>query len=214
MRQTESAMARRARRTREADRRSEAERKLLAEQRKQFAATKANFLRSQGPPVTKVILDDIQLIFLVRRLDLLALARQSAVDIPQPITAMVRRLVMARGQPSDDMVSDEHIEELMGACALIARAAVIVPPAEWLSGEIDEADITVEMCKPLFAEEDPDEDQVVLRVIGQDEADAMSDDDRRDAAGSGFLSPSDLMFMAASIYKAGPGGLGGGFRVS
>lgn len=96
---------------------------------------------------------------LVRRLDLSAMA--AAGVWPSPITTSVRRLMIdgALGGYKDDD------RRFVTTAAAVARAACIVPPPALLAGELTVGEITPDMCRPLFVEADPDEDQFILRVL-------------------------------------------------
>lgn len=190
------------------------QRDMEAERRRRVYATKDNFLRSQGPLVIDLdILDGIQLKFLMRRVDLLALCRSSeSLGWPAPITAVVRRLVANGGIPKEDDLVPEREDDLVGACAAIAKACIICVPEAFANAEIELEDITPAMCKPFFVDEDPDEDQVVLQVLSAEEAAGMSLEEIMMATSAGHLQPTDLMRIAALAYKYGPGGIGGYFR--
>lgn len=183
------------------------------ERRSRWFLQKKNFLDSQGPLVVELELispdrysDTIDQVLLMRRVDLEALARSE--QWPQPITSSVRKFMRNGGRPSDDMLADGEIDNTMAMCAAITRACIIVPPPAFVAAEIDAADITADMCKPLFVEEDPDEDQVILLAPG------AGFEARPSSVDSGYLHPSDLMRIAARAYAMGPGAAGWSFRQS
>ena len=150
---------------------------------------------------------------LVRRLDLSAMA--AAGVWPQPITQAARRMMIdgALGGYRDD---DRKF--LAAACA-IARAACIVPPPAFLSGDIEIGGITADMCKPLFVDAGtvPDDDQFVLVVLdvarGQTPEQAAEETARRmeEAAADPsmmVLQTFDLVAMMHHVLENAPGAHG------
>lgn len=189
---------------------AQSRREVEAARRAKWYMRKETFLDSQGGAVIEFPLmdpnqiDTIDLFLLLQRVDLVKLVRSD--NWPQPLTAAVRRLMMNGGRPTEDMLAEDKIEETMAVCVAITKASVIVPPPAFLSGEIEVSDITEDMCKPLFVDENPDEDQVVLLGPGGDLS------DRSGSLAAGYLHPSDLMRITARAYAAGPGAAGGSFR--
>ena len=97
--------------------------------------------------------------FLVKRPNLLTMI--GAGVLPEPITAMVRQLMLYGPQAVETDHSRAQYEEMILA---LMRATVIVPPAAVEDGSLAVADITPDMCRPLFVApgEVPAEDQYVL----------------------------------------------------
>lgn len=97
--------------------------------------------------------------FLVKRPNLLTML--GAGVLPEPITAMVRQLMLYGPQAVETDHSREQYEEMILA---LMRATVIIPPAEVEDGTLAVEDITADMCRPLFVApgETPADDQFVL----------------------------------------------------
>lgn len=184
--------------------RSKRERRVIKPSRRGDFGTRANLLTGQGPVVVELPrLPMAGLQLLMRRVDLLSLAASGRW--PQPISARVAKIVAegvggqaGRAVQSDDAAAD--LVRLQEAAAAIARASIIVPPDEFLDGEIDAEDITREMCRPLFVTpgEAPDGDQLILvPTIGDGgiEGDVC------------YLHPTDLNQLATLAYLFGAGAL-------
>lgn len=96
---------------------------------------------------------------LMRRPNLLTMV--GAGVLPEPITAMVRQLMLY----GPAAVETDHSRELYDEMILgLMRATIIVPPAGVEGGELAVEDITADQCRPLFVApgEAPDDDQFVL----------------------------------------------------
>ena len=193
-----------------------------ADRRQKAMLTKGAFLRGQGPPVVLTKLPFQKKEVMLRRVDLVMLANSGRW--PEPISAQVARIadnggthtekkkpVMKDGaliMPAEEPKKDFH-EDLAAsieACAAVTMASVVVPPEPWLNGEIDEHEIDPKDLKPYFVEKDPDEDQVVLRIMPEGGSVGGLETD------AGMLHPKDLTWIMSTAYLAGPGGLADMFR--
>lgn len=177
------------------------------------------FLRSQGPKVVEIHLPVWDCPVLMKRVDLLQLARTGRYS--EPITAAVIGIIQHGGLSLTDRAGNvlynaldaEHIMGTLDASAAVAMACIVVPPAEYLSGEIAAGDIDPRTCKPLFVApgEDPDDDQVVLDWITPAEQEAEGYDEAAELA-HGRMHPKDLAHIFAEAHRLGPGALGATFR--
>lgn len=198
------------------------------------------FLRSQGPKVIELQLPVWDIPVLMRRVDLLQLAR--AGRHPQPITSAIVSVIqhggllaLAGGRVVHNALDADHLMATLDASAAIAMASLIAPPPEYLSGEAEETiyvigkgkdeqgnevDLTVKgididprECLPLFVPqgEEPGEGQVVLDWITPAEQGADGYDEAAELA-HGRMHPKDLAFIFGEAYRLGPGSLGAEFR--
>lgn len=132
-------------------------------------------------------------VVLMRRIDLARVI--GAGQWPEPITSAVRRLMVDGG--GDWARDTELIEKNLGAAAALARAAIIVPPPALIAGDITVDDITADMCKPLFVEENPDPDQLILVEPGDP-----------DPPENGVrVHPFDLSWIATRALILAPGAM-------
>lgn len=188
----------------------------IAAARARTTLTRGVFLSSQGPGVIAVGLPMLGTTALMRRVDLLQLAKTD--EWPEPLTAALSSL-LRKTSATVDAVKPDDAEATIRMAGAIAKACIVVPPPEYLSGavkvhpsgavDIDAA--SARRLKPLFVDEDPDEDQVILDVVSPDEADAEHFD-WDGAVAHGRMHYRDLMEIATIAYFYGPGGLGRLFR--
>lgn len=181
--------------------------------RQRSTLTRGSFLQAQGPGVVEVALPMLGHTAMMRRVDVLALVRSGSVS--EPIQARVTELVKNAGV-TDEMVSPAAIDETIEMAAALTRSCIVVPPAAYLEGSIDAAQIShaqARELKPLFVgpDEEPDADQVVLDWITPEEDDDPEVDVDAELA-RGRLHYRDLTHVATCAYLYGPGGLGRVFR--
>ncbi|MCB9177232.1 MAG: hypothetical protein H6648_08735 [Caldilineae bacterium] len=178
--------------------------RLKADQRQRQMLRKGEFLRSQGAPVVLTQLPFNGLTVMIRRVDLVVLA--SSGSWPEPISSRVAQMVRLTPGAEEHYATAELERQSLAACAAVAKACVVVPPEAFMAGEIDEAQIDLRTLKPFFVDEDPDEDQVILRVLEGELLPAG------EAADAGALHHRDLVHIMTTAYLLGPGGLGKFFR--
>ncbi len=192
--------------------------------------TRDVFLKSQGPKVVEIDLPNMGCTALMRRIDLLELARRGGEH--WPLRGAVLKMIQKGGLDSEH-TEGEALAETLDIAAAVALATIVVAPAEYLassSGEHPtEADaraareaalLHVRACelRPFFVAEgeEPSEDQAILRWFVPDEsgepagADAAvlleGDDD------GGYIHWADLIVILRMAHQFGPGALGRRFR--
>lgn len=102
--------------------------------------SRQSLLEAQGPPVVPVLLDVAGEMVLIRRVHLPTLARNGA--IPKPLTAAIRKLTeYGVNGAQDRMEPDTYLE----TCVALARAAVVVPPAEMMDALEQANDVLSEL---------------------------------------------------------------------
>lgn len=123
-------------------------------------ASRARLEKLRGEYVIEAVAGSQQEIYLLRRLDILEMLE--ADHWPRPITAEIRR-VMAVGSVNAASEAGRW-SKYVEACRHLIIAAAIIPPEELVAGDITVAEITRDMCRPLFVDVgDPvDDDQLVL----------------------------------------------------
>lgn len=194
--------------------------------------TRDVFLKSQGPKVVEIDLPNMGTTALMRRVDLLELARRGGEH--WPLRSAVLKMIQ-RGGVDGDMTEGEALAETLDIAAAVALATIVVPPAEYLaacSGENgSEADaraareaallaIRPSSLKPFFVAvgEEPDDDQVVLRWFVPDESGEPADSDTQalmegqDDSDAGWVHWADLIVILRMAHQFGPGALGRRFR--
>lgn len=162
---------------------------------RQAFATAASLRAVQGPQVVAQTLPMSGETVLIRRVDLVRVL--STGVWPEPITARARQMIADMG--GNWAADPEQIEKNMASAAAMVRAAVVVPPKELLDGKLEVEDLTAAMCKPLFVEETPDDDQLFLVAPGDPEPEDMDKCVR--------FQPLDLAWLAHRIMAMAPGGL-------
>lgn len=177
---TESAKARKSRQAKQTEKN---------EQAKPYA-TVQRIREAQGPRVLEAQLPISGDYYLLRRVDLIAYIRRGVW--PQPVTASVRSLMIDGAQ---EWTGDgANIEKNQEAAVAIARAAVVVPPPELVEGKVTVEELDAETLKPMFVDEDPDEDQAILLGPNDD-----------DCEGGVRLHPTDLNWIAVRVMMDLPG---------
>ena len=162
-------------------RRADGERTVEYLRLQQKYATRKSMLDTQGSRVTEVVLRGSGRTFIVRRVSLFGFLQAGLW--PKPITQKVRRMMIVGNIAAAN--ESEDLEDYLVAARALAKEAVIVPPEEFLLGEITVAQIIPETCKPLYVDVDPDEDQVCL--LPEDEFVLLS------LMASGRLSPEAVV---------------------
>ena len=145
-------------------------------------ATKDVLLRSAGPKVVELPSLPISgLTFLMKRVDLLVLAREG--EWPQPVCARVARLMSEGLDEQVKRAPDDlgNIEELRAAAAAVAKACIVDPPQAYVDGEIGLDEIEVDKLEPLFS----------------DDSEVTTD----------ALHPTDLNYIMTLAFAFGPGAL-------
>lgn len=201
-------------------------------QPKRSVLTRDVFLKSQGPKVVEIDLPNMGTMALMRRVDLLELARRGGEH--WPLRSVVLKMIQ-KGGVDGDMTEGEALAETLDIAAAVALATIVVPPAEYLAASsaeyVSEADaraareaalLTVRpsALRPFFVAdgEEPDDDQVVLRWFVPDESGEPADLDTlalmegQDDGGAGWVHWADLIVILRMAHQFGPGALGRRFR--
>lgn len=199
---------------------------------KRTVLTRDIFLRSQGPKVVEIDLPNMGCTALMRRIDLLELARRGGEH--WPLRSAVLKMIQKGGMDSE-LTEGEALAETLDIAAAVALATIVLPPAEYLAaieGEYPtEADaraareaallhVRASELRPFFVAdgEEPSDDQVVLRWFVPDEsgepagADAAALLDGEDVDGAGYIHWADLIVILRMAHQFGPGALGRRFR--
>jgi len=199
---------------------------------KRTILTRDVFLKSQGPRVVEIDLPNMGATVLMRRIDLLELARRGGDH--WPLRSAVLKMIQTGGL-TNDLTEGEALAETLDIAAAVALACIVVPPAAYLEAAADdhlaEADaraareaallnVKASELRPFFvaAGEEPDEDQVVLRWAAPDaEVDGSSEEApdrlRDDGPGdAGYIHWADLIVILRMAHLFGPGALGRRFR--
>jgi hypothetical protein len=194
--------------------------------------TRDVFLRSQGPKVVEIDLPNMGATVLMRRIDLLELARRGGEH--WPLRSAVLKMIQAGGL-TNDLTEGEALADTLDIAAAVALACIVVPPAAYLEAaagdHLAEADalaareaallgVKASELRPFFVAEgeEPDEDQVVLRWADPDaEGDGSSEEGpdllRDDEPGdAGYVHWADLIVILRMAHQFGPGALGRRFR--
>lgn len=173
------------------------------------ALTRDGFLRSQGPKIIPVDLKEMGATVLMRRIDLLSMAQTGQTF--QPIKATLLMMIQDGGVTKDMLDDGSALVDTLRTAAAVAKVACVIPPDDYLSGEVDEYTVRTSDLRPLFVDRDPDEDQVVLANYASDgDGNIVADGDGE----SGYIHPNDLIAILASAYQFGPGAFGARFRVA
>lgn len=190
--------------------------------------TRDVFLRSQGPKVVEIELPNMGAFALMRRVDLLELARRGGDH--WPLRSAVLRMIQKGGiQP--EMTEGEALAETLDIAAAVALATIVVPPAEYTAaasadyGTEEEATAAREAAllsvraadlRPFFVAEgqEPDDDQAVLRWFSPDAEPEQEDEPTRGEPldDSGWMHWADLIVVLRMAHRFGPGALGRRFR--
>ena len=146
-------------------------------------ATAQSLREIQGPLVTAMQLPWCGEWFLFKRLDLAGAIKNRLW--PEPITMAVRRLMTT--QPREWQAEDENVVENLEMACAVARATIVIPPAELMDGTITEAEVTEDMLRPMFVTGDPEDGQALLLGPGDPEPKSVA-----------FvrLQPNDLSWIA------------------
>lgn len=192
--------------------------------------TRDVFLRSQGPKVIEIELANMGAFALMRRIDLLELARRGGEH--WPLRGAVLRMIQKGGIQSE-MTEGEAMADTLDIAAAVAMATIVVPPAEYVAAASAEYDSELEAAaareaalqsiresdlKPFFVAEgeEPDEDQAVLRWFAPDafgeDAGAGEMPVTGVAEDAGWVHWADLIVILRMAHQFGPGALGRRFR--
>lgn len=190
--------------------------------------TRDVFLRSQGPKVVEIELPNMGALALMRRVDLLELARRGGDH--WPLRSAVLRMIQKGGiQP--EMTEGEALAETLDIAAAVALATIVVPPAEYIAAAGAEYSTEAEATaareaallsvraadlRPFFVAEgqEPDDDQAVLRWSSPD-AEPDTEDGQPQAESyddAGWVHWADLIVILRMAHRFGPGALGRRFR--
>lgn len=169
--------------------------------------TRDMFLRSSGARVVEVDLQHLGCAVLMRRVILLSLIREGGEHWP-----LKGRLlsIIERGGVKTDMLKGDQVEETLALANAVAKSTIVVPPSQFVEvvghefadqAETQEARkaallaVREDDLRPLFVDEDPDEDQIQL-----------------EEGGLVPLHPEDLVTILSAAHAFGPGALGRRFR--
>lgn len=141
--------------------------RAFAEQRR-TVLTRDTFLKSQGPPAIPLVLPNLDLVVLMRRVDLFELARQGGEHWPlrSAVLGMIRD-----GGLTDPMLAGDRLAETLDIAAAVARATIVVPPAEFiLALEADDAayEADLEAWQEEFGS--PWQDEIMVALAAKDQA--------------------------------------------
>lgn len=189
--------------------------------------TRDVFLRSQGPKVVEIELPNMGAFALMRRIDLLELARRGGDH--WPLRGAVLRMIQ-KGGIQAEMTDGEALAETLDIAAAVALATIVVPPPEYVAAASAEygteqeataardaalAAVREADLRPFFVPEgqEPDDDQAVLRWFSPD----AEDEGDGDVSGAsiddfGWVHWADLIVILRMAHRFGPGALGRRFR--
>lgn len=197
--------------------------------------TRDTFLRSQGPAVIEVELPNIGSRALMRRIDLLELAKRGGEHWPFRLQVLS---MIQTGKISNEMMVAEGLAKSLELAEAVALACIVVPPPEYIAAADEEheteeqereareavlASLKPSDLRPLFVAqgEEPDEDQVVLRWFSPDDEDAAGPENAdlsavgfplESAEEAGYMHWADLIAILRAAHRNGPGALGRRFR--
>lgn len=192
--------------------------------------TRDTFLRSQGPSVVEIDLPNMGCTALMRRLDLLELARRGGEH--WPLRSAVLKMIQ-KGGLDDEATTGEALAETLDVAAAVALTAIVAPPAAYLEAAAAEYQTEAEAkeareaslqglragsLKPFFVAEgeEPGEGQVVLRWFVPTEDDEPAEgseaEPAEDAGDAGHIHWADLIVILRMAHQFGPGALGRRFR--
>lgn len=190
--------------------------------------TRDVFLLSQGPKVVEISLPNMGCTALMRRIDLLELARRGGEH--WPLRSSVLKMIQKGGLP-DDLTTGEALAETLDVAAAVALATIVVPPTEYLDavGKDHASDADAQAAReaallkvrssdlrPFFVAEgeEPEEDQAVLRWFVPNEAGEPEDAEVAALVegGEGYIHWADLIVILKMAHRFGPGALGRRFR--
>lgn len=197
---------------------------------KRAVLTRDTFLRSQGPCVVEIDLPNMGCMALMRRLDLLEMARRGGEH--WPLRSAVLKMIQ-KGGVGDDLTAGEALAETLDIAAAVALAAIVAPPQAYLDAAAAEYPTEAEAkeareaslrtlragdLRPFFVAEgeEPGEGQAVLRWFVPNEAGEPEDAEIaalvEGSEGEGYIHWADLIVILRMAHKFGPGALGRRFR--